>query len=115
MPFCPNCHYEYVADVKTCPDCDAELVDELPDFFADLKNVKWVALRPLPGVVYAKMVSEVLDQNNIPNYIQSLFGSGALGVITGADFAGSDAKIMVPDSFKGKAQVIMDDMMREEK
>ncbi|MBU0519654.1 DUF2007 domain-containing protein [bacterium] len=114
MPFCPNCRYEYVAEVKSCPDCEAELIDELPDLFESLKNVKWVALRPLPGVVYAKMIAEVLDQNEIPNYIHSLFGSGAMGVITGADFAGSEAKIMVPETLKEKAQAIMDDMMQEE-
>lgn len=29
MPFCPECKYEYRPDIKTCPDCDVELVDSL--------------------------------------------------------------------------------------
>ena len=28
--FCPQCLYEYKADVKTCPDCNIALVDEDP-------------------------------------------------------------------------------------
>ena len=31
MPFCPKCKYEYVQGIEKCPDCDAELVWELPD------------------------------------------------------------------------------------
>ena len=31
MPFCPKCKYEYVEGIEKCPDCDAELVWELPD------------------------------------------------------------------------------------
>ncbi len=30
MPVCPNCKYEYVKGIDKCPDCGAELVDELP-------------------------------------------------------------------------------------
>jgi predicted amidophosphoribosyltransferase len=29
MPFCPQCRYEYRAGLRQCPDCGAELVDEL--------------------------------------------------------------------------------------
>jgi hypothetical protein len=28
MPTCPNCNYEYVEGVTTCPDCGVNLVDE---------------------------------------------------------------------------------------
>jgi hypothetical protein len=31
MPFCPKCKYEYRPDIKTCPDCDVALVDNLPE------------------------------------------------------------------------------------
>jgi len=29
--YCPNCQSEYVAGVKMCPECGAQLVDDLPD------------------------------------------------------------------------------------
>lgn len=113
MPFCPNCRFEYLPGIKTCPDCGEDLVDELPDMRSELEDIKWVALEPLPGVVYAKMVAEVLDQRQIPNYIQSLFGSGGLGMITGAGFAGSSARIYVPEDRLEEATEIRDQMMKD--
>ena len=113
MPFCPNCRYEYLPEVEQCLDCGAELVHELPDLQLQMKDVKWVALKPLPGVVYAKMVTEVLDQRKIPNYIQSLFGSGGLGMVTGADFPGASAKIYVPENAVDEAVRIRDEMMKD--
>jgi hypothetical protein len=113
MPFCPQCRYEYLPEVKQCPDCGSDLVAELPDLPDLPQDVKWVALKALPGLIYAKMVAEVLDQRGIPNYIQSLFGSGGLGVITGADFAGASAKIYVPQTHLQEAAAVQDDMMKD--
>ena len=31
MPYCPECKYEYRAGIKTCPDCDVDLVDQLAE------------------------------------------------------------------------------------
>ena len=113
MPFCPNCRFEYVPEITSCPDCGAELVAELPSFDDLPADAEWTKLAPLPGMIYAKMVTEVLDERGIPNYIQSLFGSGGLGVISGGDFAGADARIWVPVAFQEEAQRIQDDMMKE--
>jgi hypothetical protein len=113
MPFCPNCRYEYLPEVTKCPDCGADLVGELPDLQAEYQDVKWVALTPLSGVVYAKMVAEVLDQRNIPNYIQSLFGSGGLGQVMTAGVVGAPVKIYVPEEHQDEAQHIQDDMFKD--
>jgi hypothetical protein len=34
---CPNCHYEYVPGVTTCPDCGADLIFALPPKSAEFK------------------------------------------------------------------------------
>jgi len=111
MPFCPQCRYEYLPEVNACPDCGSDLVSELPEMPELGEDAKWVALNPLPGVVYAKMVAEVLDQHQIPNYIQSLFGSGGIGVVTGAGFAGASARIFVPEDHQAEAARIQIEMM----
>ena len=113
MPYCPQCRYEYLPEINKCPDCGADLVDELPEFRSSLKDIKWVALKPLPGTIYAKMVAEVLDQRQIPNYIQSLFGSGGLGIVTGGDFPGASAKIHVPEDRLEEASAVQDEMMKD--
>ncbi|MCX6639123.1 MAG: zinc ribbon domain-containing protein [bacterium] len=111
MAFCPNCRYEYLPEVQECPDCGAALVTELPEIKVDYKDVKWVALPALSGVVYAKMVADVLDQHEIPNYIQSLFGSGGLGIISGAGLAGASARIFVPENRLKEAAEIQNEIM----
>ena len=113
MPFCPHCRYEYLPEITTCPECEAALVEELPPRQDIAPDVEWVPLRPLPGMIYAKMVAEVLDQHDIPNYIQSLYGSGGLGVISGDDFPGADARLWVPEPFLQEANAILDDMMKD--
>ena len=35
---CPNCEYEYIESVKTCPDCGSELVST-EDFEGNLVDV----------------------------------------------------------------------------
>ncbi len=113
MPFCPQCRYEYLPEIKTCLDCGSALVDELPAVKEMAENVEWVKLKSLPGMIYAKMVSEVLDQRGIPNYIQSLFGSGGMGVVNGGDFAGDMARLWVPVDFLEEATRIQDDMLKD--
>lgn len=66
MPFCPNCRYEYEEGVTLCPDCDVELVRELPPLYEDIE----------PVVVYyaddeltANMLKTYLEDNGIEAYV----------------------------------------------
>ncbi len=73
-------------------------------------KVKWVPLHELPGKVYADMVMEVLKSRGIPCYLRSLYGSGAVGVVSGTDLVGSRDLIMVPEEKFEEAQGVLHDM-----
>lgn len=73
-------------------------------------SINWVPLPEVRGKVYADMVMEVLKQHEIPCYLKSLYGSGGLGVVSGAGLANASDKIMVPEEFYQQAVEIFDDM-----
>ena len=75
------------------------------------KDIKWVALHDLPGKVYADMVMEVLRQHNIPCLLKSLYGSGGVGVVSGAGLVGSRDRIMVPEEYLEQASQILNEML----
>lgn len=75
------------------------------------ENIKWVPLPDLPGKVYADMVMEVLKEKEIPCYLRSLFGSGGIGVISGAGMAMARDKIMVPEEYYEEARQILEEMV----
>ena len=109
MPFCPECEYEYLPEIKTCPDCDMDLVESLPES-EDLSDVNWKPLRNLPGNLYAEMVKEVLDKTGIPSIIKSDVLSSAYGA-KGVSSSGSTAQIFVPEEYHAKCRQILLDMM----
>jgi hypothetical protein len=109
MPFCPNCRYEYEADVLECPDCSVKLVDELPEELADSEE-EYVELHTLPGKVYAEMVKEALDKEGIGSMIKTdVLASGLLA--GSANVAGSECRILVLKRHQKRAAKILNDMM----
>ena len=78
---------------------------------SDKNKTKWVQLHALPGKAYADMVMEVLRQHDIPCFLRSLFGSGAVGVVSGAGMAGATDVIMVPEDCYEEASQILHDML----
>ena len=63
MSYCPECKYEFVEDIKECPDCKSLLVEALPDENQPIE-VKWAPLQTLPSAMYAEMAKEA-DHFNI--------------------------------------------------
>ena len=62
--YCPKCRTQYVEKVEECFDCKVPLVEELPEE-TPLEKMKWVALTPLNGEIYAEMIEEVLQKINV--------------------------------------------------
>ncbi len=105
---CPECHTEYIEGTEVCSDCNVSLVDAEP-INLPLQEVKWVALDPLDGKVYADMVSEALGNANIPNYIKSDWAESAFN-IEAVRMAGMTVKLFVPEEYKDKAEQILHDI-----
>jgi len=111
MKYCHNCRYEFVDDVDECPDCGIPL-QETPPGPREYKEVEWVALRDLSSPIYAEMIKEVLDQNNIPNYLSFDFLSSTF-ILRGASLVGESGKLYVPKDYEEQATEILDSMMDE--
>ena len=111
MPFCPNCTYEYVDDVKECPDCHVSLVAALPKKKEEvLSDEEYVGLYALPGQVYAEMVKEALEKEGIPSMIKTdVISSGLL--VKGTDVAGNLCQLYVLKKDKKRAETILHTMM----
>ncbi len=110
MPYCPECNYEYVEGVEQCADCLVDLVDQLPEDEEPKANFKWLPLHPLPGPVYAEMVKEVLEKNDIPCIIKKDFLSSAYGS-QGTVSAGLETLIFVPEDRAKESEEILYQML----
>jgi len=67
---------------------------------------KWVKIGPLPGILYAEMIAEVLKQENIP-YTISQDGVATAYNISGTSLAGNEAFIFVPPEYEERTQEII--------
>ena len=109
MPYCPSCKAEYLDSVKSCPDCGDSLVNNLPHS-DKLQEVKWIALKSVPGKAYAEMVTEVLDKEEIPNFIKSDAVSTAY-LTGGAGGLGGTSVIFVPEEHQSRAEEFLTQLL----
>lgn len=67
MPFCPECRAELQDWVKTCPDCGADVVTELPDPDRKPRNARepLVHIANAPNEPTARMWMGLLENNGI--------------------------------------------------
>jgi len=107
--YCPKCRTQYVENVKECFDCKVPLVDELPEE-TPLEKIKWVALTPLAGEIYAEMVEEVLKKMDIPNFTKSDWATSAFN-ISSANLVGTKVTIFVPEENRDEAAKIIEELL----
>lgn len=104
MPFCPKCRYEYNPEITRCPDCDAELVEQLLEEveYSDegsLEEAGWVPIGILTANSYAEMLAEGLRDNGIEAEVISQAGYfGISGMMGDGSYApgGGGYVILVP-------------------
>jgi hypothetical protein len=73
MPFCPKCHSEYRPGFTRCTDCDAELVESLPEEKVEefhQTELELVELASFPDYSEAEMIQELLQENGIPTVLR---------------------------------------------
>ena len=76
---CPDCYAEYFTNVELCGDCNKPLVEaSLLDM--PIPEMKWIALPYFEGKVYSDMITEILDENEIPYYKKANWTSSAYGL-----------------------------------
>ena len=102
MPFCPKCRFEYTPEVEVCPDCGGSLVPELEK--EKVEDIKYVPLRKVPSRLYAEMLQETLEKQDIP----CLLKGDDIGVFLGALGTTSvlPVTVWVPEELKSKAEEI---------
>ncbi len=101
MAYCPKCRHEYLENIDICPDCDVDLVQDLPpEIPEEYEGAAWVEVYTFPGSLYANMAVELLNREGIPAYTISNFGGSSLGVAGGSNYVGASATVFTlePDS-----------------
>ena len=107
--YCPKCRTQYIEKVNKCFDCKIPLVEELPEE-TPLEKIKWVALTPLAGEVYAEMVEEVLHDMSIPHFTKSDWATSAFN-ISSANLVGAKVTIFVPEENQDEAAKLIEELL----
>jgi len=79
MPYCPNCRTEYRLGFTRCSDCDAALVESLPDAEPEAGTntaIELVELATFPDEPEAEMIRELLEDNGITGVLRNDMGAG---------------------------------------
>jgi hypothetical protein len=115
VPFCPDCRFEYLPQLRECPECGSPLVADLPARSkpGTVPDFTQVALCTVTGELHARLVQNVLSAEGIPSRIISAWPFEGPSVLRppwplGGGFD-TPVRIMVNQSDLAKATVIYDD------
>jgi RNA polymerase subunit RPABC4/transcription elongation factor Spt4 len=70
--WCPSCRAEYVDGVTTCPECNVELVAELPVVEPEYVPAAWELAGEFTDEVAARLAEGLLDNNDIPCKVEDV-------------------------------------------
>jgi hypothetical protein len=105
MPFCPKCRVEYIEGIKTCEECETNLIETLPQALEGSgRDVDLVEVWRTQGEVEAQLIASLLDSHGI----QSMFSGESLRLTHGLTVDGlALVKILVrPEDTKLACDVI---------
>ena len=85
--FCPKCRSEYIEGITRCPDCDVDMVQELPEdndgfrsisgFPDSYPETEWVMIYKPNSAQQVAMIKMILEREQIPSYIANEFSRRA--------------------------------------
>lgn len=109
--FCPQCEGEFRKGITECPDCEVQLVDELPEEIRDTTPLVAVFATSDPAVL--PVVRSLLDETDIPYTIKGeevfgLFPGTAVGLAI--DPKSRAAQVLVPPERAGEARELLSDI-----
>lgn len=113
--FCPECRAEYRDEITTCPDCDVDLVVELP-VEPELSDEDLVLVLETADVAVLPVVKSVLRSADIPFVVQ---GDEAMGVLPVGKIGlggltsrghGLSAAILVPRDHEEEARALLNEL-----
>ncbi len=118
MAYCPNCNFDYNADIRVCPDCDEDLIPNLlrRRSAAVRPDDSWVAIGSVTNRVKSDMAKGSLDSNNIPSLIVNKYSNSTPDRRPDAtliDLEGASL-IIVPKEFSGEATEILKTVLGDE-
>jgi len=113
MAYCPICKGGFPAGIMVCPDCNAALVDQVPNkgVAAVVPDDSWVIVAGVISKLESRMATGSLNLNNIPSVlVPSGFLHDGLN-LDPADVVGEllseRGLIMVPREFLRDAELIL--------
>ena len=98
---CPKCHAEYFENNEKCGDCNLELIDAC-SIDIPIPDMQWVALKPIYSSTTADMITEILNNEEIPHYAKSDWASSALNT-SGNSLIDNIVRIFIPKLYEKKA------------
>jgi len=94
--FCPNCKYEYGKEATFCPDCQVDLVAQLPEYTA----VNPVRIKFVSNQSDAELVMNLLRENGIQCFSKCRETGGYMNIYMGYSVYGEDIYVDRDDSEK---------------